>query len=73
MSISPRTSQLAVWGGGALHVGVGACGVSVAGLLARRGDSPQTLPTESAPWVTRTPDHRIRSPMLYPAELRGLA
>src|SRR6266446_930851 len=25
----------------------------------------------STPWVTRTPDPRIRSPMLYPAELRG--
>ena len=25
----------------------------------------------NTPWVTRTPDPRIRSPMLYPAELRG--
>jgi hypothetical protein len=26
---------------------------------------------ESAPGVTRTPDRRIRNPLLYPAELRA--
>src|SRR5207245_2398748 len=29
-------------------------------------------PTQSAPGVTRTPDLRIRNPLLYPAELREL-
>src|SRR5947209_11040236 len=28
-------------------------------------------PTQSAPGVTRTPDLRIRNPLLYPAELRA--
>src|SRR5215475_6806323 len=32
---------------------------------------PLTLCFISTPWVIRTPDPRIRSPMLYPAELRG--
>src|SRR5437667_2373375 len=27
---------------------------------------------ENAPGVTRTPDRRIRNPLLYPAELRAL-
>src|SRR5437868_9839089 len=32
----------------------------------------ETAPSPDAPGVIRTRDPRIRSPMLYPAELRGL-
>jgi hypothetical protein len=41
-------------------------------LDSRRTDHYSLLTSdESAPGVTRTPDRRIRNPLLYPAELRA--
>lgn len=37
----------------------------------RRGCQSRLRVLKSAPGVTRTPDPRIRNPLLYPAELRA--
>src|SRR3990172_4315378 len=62
------------WAGrGYLHLGLGSCippGVTQ-GVSYRPGLGPKSPKRQGAPEEIRTPDHLVRSQVLYPAELRA--